>query len=151
MPFNIVLIHPEIPQNTGNIGRLCLGTGSVLHLVDPLGFELTDKHLLRAGLDYWPHLQWQRYASPEHFFSSHKGGNFVLFSSKAKTCYWDHRFTEGDFLIFGPEARGLPAELLQKYPALNIPMYDDRVRSYNLANSVAIALFESLRQTQHEK
>jgi tRNA (cytidine/uridine-2'-O-)-methyltransferase len=72
MPFNVVLIHPEIPQNTGNIGRLCLATGSKLHLVDPLGFELTDKYLLRAGLDYWPHLQWQRYASTDHFFSSHR-------------------------------------------------------------------------------
>jgi len=151
MPFNVVLIHPEIPQNTGNIGRLCLATGSKLHLVDPLGFELTDKHLLRAGLDYWPHLQWQRYASADRFFSSYPDGRFVLFSSKASACFWDHWFVAGEFMVFGPEASGLPPELLQKYPAVTIPRYDSRVRSYNLANSVAIALFEALRQMRDKK
>ena len=101
VPFNIVLVHPQIPNNTGNIGRLCVATNSVLHLVEPFGFELTEKRLRRAGLDYWQKLQFHTYKNLESFFQAKAGHNLVFFSSNAETLYWDYSFKENDCLVFG--------------------------------------------------
>jgi len=149
MPFNIVLVYPQIPNNTGNIGRLCAATNSILHLVKPLGFELTEKKLRRAGLDYWQHLKYCCYENLEDFFQKNIGGNFLFLSSRGKTIYWDHPFKENDFLVFGREEDGLPEDLLLKHAqsTLSIPLYSKKVRSLNLANSVSIVLYEALRQT----
>ena len=146
--FNIVLIHPLIPQNTGNIGRLCLATNSVLHLVEPLGFELTDRYLNRAGLDYWKHVEVRRYKSCRSFFERYPDENFIVFSSRGKTEYWNHVFRDGDFLLFGCETTGLPDEIMKRYQdnALTIPQFSNRVRCLNLSNSVSIVLYEAIRQ-----
>lgn len=147
MPLNIVLIEPEIPNNTGNIGRLCMATGSTLHLVKPLGFEITDKRLKRAGLDYWEHLDVHYYESHEDFFQRHKDKRMAFFSSHGQKSHWDIPFKDNMFLIFGKESVGLPKELLetQKENLYQIPLYSDKVRSLNLANSVGIAVYEGLR------
>jgi tRNA (cytidine/uridine-2'-O-)-methyltransferase len=149
MPFNIALAYPQIPNNTGNIGRLCVATNSTLHLIKPLGFELTEKKLRRAGLDYWQHLKCLCYENLEDFFQKNSKGNFLFFSSHSKTVYWDHQYKENDFLVFGREEDGLPEDLLknQVKNTLSIPMYSEKVRSLNLANSVSIVLYEALRQT----
>jgi tRNA (cytidine/uridine-2'-O-)-methyltransferase len=148
MGFNIVLIHPEIPNNTGNIGRLCLATGSVLHLVEPLGFEIQDKALKRSGLDYWPHLTWVRHTSLSDFFTYANGGRKLFFSAHATTHYSLANYQPNDFLIFGKESSGFSTDILKKYTndAYCIPILDDRVRSLNLANAVAIITYEGLRQ-----
>ncbi|MFT5885344.1 MAG: tRNA (cytidine/uridine-2'-O-)-methyltransferase [Arcticibacterium sp.] len=147
MPLNIVLIEPEIPNNTGNIGRLCMATGSTLHLVKPLGFEITDKRLKRAGLDYWEHLDVHYYESQEDFFQRHKDKRMAFFSSHGQKSHWDIPFKDNMFLIFGKESVGLPKELLetQKENLYQIPLYSDKVRSLNLANAVGIAVYEGLR------
>jgi tRNA (cytidine/uridine-2'-O-)-methyltransferase len=149
MPFNIVLVYPQIPNNTGNIGRLCVATNSTLHLIKPLGFELTEKKLRRAGLDYWQHLKYICYENLDDFFQKNSKGNFLFFSSHSKTVYWDHQYQENDFLVFGREEDGLPEDLLKKQVenTLSIPMYSEKVRSLNLANSVSIVLYEAIRQT----
>ncbi len=149
MSFNIVLVYPQIPNNTGNIGRLCVATNSTLHLIKPLGFELTEKKLRRAGLDYWQHLKFICYENLEDFFQKNSEGNFLFFSSHSKTVYWDHQYRENDFLVFGREEDGLPEDLLknQVKNTLSIPMYSEKVRSLNLANSVSIVLYEALRKT----
>ncbi len=152
MKFNIVLVEPEIPQNTGNIVRTCAATGSVLHLVRPLGFEVTDKHLKRAGLDYWYLTDIRYYDSIEEVMEKyHDGNNFYFLSTKAKHVYSDIRFKDGDFLVFGKETRGLPEPLLEKYynHSLRIPMIND-ARSLNLGNSVALTLYEAIRQNGFE-
>ena len=150
MSFNIVLVYPQIPNNTGNIGRLCTATDSVLHLIEPLGFELTEKKLRRAGLDYWQHLKFHCYKSLEDFFEKNSSGNFMFLSSRGKTVYWDHQYKEKDFLVFGREEDGLPEDLLEKnfQSTLSIPLYNKKVRSLNLANSVSIVLYEAIRQTR---
>ena len=150
MAFNIVLVNPLIPQNTGNIGRLCVATHSILHLIDPLGFDLSDKYLNRAGLDYWKHLEYYRYKNLETFLTAHGKKNSIIFSSKAKKVYWDYSFTDGDFLIFGNEEKGVSIEIINKFNnrCLTIPQSNDKVRCLNLANSVSIALYEALRQTR---
>ena len=149
MAFNIVLVHPLIPQNTGNIGRLCVATNSVLHLIEPLGFELTDKHLNRAGLDYWKYLEFNRYKNLDSFFQEHKEKNFFIFSSKATKTFWTCNFRDGDFLVFGCETKGVPAEVINQHKnsCFAIPQYNSRVRCLNLANSVSIVLYEAIRQT----
>ena len=149
MLFNIALVYPQIPNNTGNVGRLCVATNSTLHLIKPLGFELTEKRLRRAGLDYWQHLKYICYESLDDFFKKNNKGNFLFFSSHSKTIYWDHKYKKNDFLVFGREEDGLPEDLLknQVENTLSIPMYSEKVRSLNLANSVSIVLYEVIRQT----
>ncbi|MDE5859925.1 MAG: tRNA (cytidine(34)-2'-O)-methyltransferase, partial [Oscillospiraceae bacterium] len=146
MNLNIVLVEPQIPQNTGNISRTCAVTGARLHLVRPLGFEVTDKNLKRAGLDYWNELDITYYDGLEDFFSKNSG-SFYYFTTKGKNTYSDVSFPDNCYLIFGREDAGLPESLLVKNPdtCLRIPMRP-RLRSLNLSNSVAIAVYEVLRQ-----
>ena len=147
MPLNIVLVEPEIPQNTGNIARTCAVTGSILHLVKPLGFSVDDKHLKRAGLDYWHLLDIHYHESLDDFFKKYLEGDFYLSTTKAKILYTDVKYTENSFLFFGKETAGLPESLLKKYQdrCIRIPMRS-QARSLNLSNSVAIKVYEALRQ-----
>ena len=147
MAFNIVLINPEIHTNTGNIGRLSLATGANLHLVKPFGFELTDKRLKRAGLDYWKHINVIIYENIEDFYSKNKNKRMVYFSSHAKKNHWSINFTDDLFLVFGKESEGLPKQILDKNieSTFKIPLYSDKIRSLNLANSVAIVVYEGLK------
>ncbi len=147
--FHIVLIEPEIPPNTGNIGRLCAATGAHLHLVGKLGFSLDDKHMRRAGLDYWPEVKLHRWDSLEELKQCYPHGRFWYASKKAKQSYVDVKYEAGDFLVFGKETLGLPEELLaaEHEHTLLIPILTPAVRSLNLANSAAIILYEALRQT----
>lgn len=144
----MVLIEPEIPQNTGNIGRTCVGTGSHLHLVGPLGFELSDKQVKRAGLDYWHHLQWTLYESWEIWWSQVPDPSRVhFFSTKAERCFYDIKLCLGDWLVFGCETRGLGPEVIESYrPQLVRIPFSGPIRSFNLANSVSMALGEGMRQ-----
>lgn len=145
--MNVVLVEPEIPPNTGSVARLCAGTGAALHLVEPLGFSLEDRYLRRAGLDYWPHVQLQRHADFEAYLSTARPQRMWLFHARAERSYVDVEFGPDDHLVFGCESKGLPGELLQRYcdAGVRLPILS-AVRSYNLANSVAIGLFEALRQ-----
>jgi len=147
MPLNIVLVEPEIPQNTGNIARTCAVTGSSLHLVKPLGFSIDDKHLKRAGLDYWYLLDIHYHESLDDFFKKYPEGDFYFSTTKAKRFYTDVKYTENSFLFFGKETAGLPESLLKKYQdrCIRIPMHS-QARSLNLSNSVAIIVYEALRQ-----
>ena len=149
IPFHIVLIEPEIPPNTGNIGRLCAATGTHLHLVGRLGFSLDDKHLKRAGLDYWPEVKLHRWESLAQLRNAYPDGTYWFTSKKATRHYCHVRFSPGDFLVFGKETLGLPDEVLESAAdhALRIPIFSPAVRSLNLANSAAIILYEALRQT----
>lgn len=146
--FNIVLVNPEIPENTGNISRTCAVTGCSLHLVRPLGFEVDDKHLKRAGLDYWQYLNIYYYDSFEEVETKHPANRFHLASTHATKLYSDDTYSDGDFLVFGKETAGLGQVILKRrsQDAIRIPMLDDR-RSLNLSNSVAIVVYEALRQT----
>jgi tRNA (cytidine/uridine-2'-O-)-methyltransferase len=148
MPLNIVLIEPEIPNNTGNIGRLALATGSRLHLVKPLGFEIDDKRLKRAGLDYWQHLEVIYYESKEEFFTINADKKMVFLSSHGTKSHWDIQFEDNLFLVFGKESVGLPKTLIEKHQTdlFKIPMYSYEIRSLNLANAVSIIVYEGLRQ-----
>ena len=145
--LNIVLVEPEIPQNTGNIARTCAATGARLHIVKPMGFEPTDKQLKRAGLDYWYLLDLTYYENIDEFFEKNKGGNFFFFTTKAQKTHSDAVYTDKSFLIFGKETKGLPEELLLEHPdeCVRIPMIDE-ARSLNLSNAVAIGVYEALRQ-----
>lgn len=145
--MNIVLLEPEIPANTGNIGRTCVATGSRLHLIRPLGFSLDEKHLRRAGLDYWPDLDVTVYENFADFLEKNAGARLVMASTKGRRVYSDYRFRDGDCIVFGRESAGIPEELLIQYPedTVRIPMIGD-TRSLNLSNSVAIVLYEALRQ-----
>lgn len=148
--FNIVLVEPEIPQNAGNIARTCAATGTRLHMIRPLGFEVSDKYLKRAGLDYWHLVEICYYDSFEELQEKYPDGKFYFFTTKGRSRHSDARFQDGDFLVFGKETRGLPEELLLKNPdtCLRIPMYGE-ARSLNLSNSVAVALYEALRQNDY--
>ena len=145
--LNIVLVEPEIPQNTGNIARTCAATGAKLHLVRPMGFEVDDKKLKRAGLDYWYLLDITYYENLADFYEKNQGGNFYYFTTKAKKRHSDIQYPDNAYLVFGKETKGLPEELLlrNKETCVRIPMIDD-ARSLNLSNSVAIAVYETLRQ-----
>jgi tRNA (cytidine/uridine-2'-O-)-methyltransferase len=147
MGFNIVLVEPEIPMNTGNIGRLSLASGSILHLVKPFGFELDDKRLKRAGLDYWKHISVNIYENIEDFFSKNKEANMVYFSSSATKSYTTINFQDNMFFLFGKESVGLSKEITVKNSdsLYKIPIYTNHVRSLNLANAVSIVLYEGLR------
>lgn len=147
--FNIVLVEPEIPQNTGNIARTCAITGSVLHLIRPLGFDISEKAVKRAGLDYWNLVDIRVYRNIRHFFEVNGDENIWLMTAKAPRRYTDAAFTDGCFILFGRETRGLDDGIRQRYPArcLRIPMRAE-ARSMNLANSVAVTLYEALRQNE---
>lgn len=147
MPINIVLVEPEIPQNTGNISRTCAATGTVLHLIKPLGFSIEDKYLKRAGLDYWKFLDIRYHESLDDFFDLYPDAECFFASTKAEKTYCDVAYPDNCFIFFGKETAGLPESLLKKHfnRTIRIPMKDN-IRSLNLSNSVAIVLYEALRQ-----
>ncbi|MCR4739447.1 MAG: tRNA (cytidine(34)-2'-O)-methyltransferase [Lachnospiraceae bacterium] len=149
--MNIVLLEPEIASNTGNIGRTCLATGTRLHLIEPLGFHLDDKNLKRAGMDYWNELDVTRYDDLEDFLKKNDYPAVYMATTKAKRCYTDIRYDKDAFIMFGREGGGIPEELLvnNEERCMRIPMMSD-IRSLNLANSVAIVLYEALRQNGFE-
>lgn len=150
MPLNIVLIEPEIPNNTGNIGRLALASGSNLHLVKPFGFEIDDKRLKRAGLDYWQHLNVIYYESVEEFFDKNKDAKMIFLSSHGTKKHWDIQFKDNLFLVFGKESVGLSKSIIDENVELlfKIPLYSEHVRSLNLANAVGIVVYEGIRQLE---
>jgi tRNA (cytidine/uridine-2'-O-)-methyltransferase len=146
---HVVLVAPEIPQNTGSIGRLCVATGSQLHLIDPLGFIVDDKHVRRAGLDYWEHVALTRHPTWEAFLAVCPPGRLLLFAARPPgPAYTTIRFRSDDVLVFGCESRGLPRAIRDAHPDAihTIPILSSHVRSLNLANAVAIVLYEGLRQ-----
>ena len=148
-PLHVVLVQPQIPPNTGNIARTCAATRTPLHLIGPLGFELSDRYLKRAGLDYWPYVIWRIYTDWHGFVqaNTHYPGRWLAFSPRGHACLWDFRFQPGDWLFFGSETTGLPPFCLDACHAqLFIPMVEPGVRSLNLSVSVAVALFEARRQ-----
>jgi tRNA (cytidine/uridine-2'-O-)-methyltransferase len=147
MAFNIVLIEPEIPNNTGNIGRLSLASGSNLHLVKPFGFEITDARLKRAGLDYWKHVNLFEYENIAAFYEKNSSAKMVYFSSHGEQSYWDIDFEDELFFIFGQESKGLPQSITKNNKALTykIPLYSKHIRSLNLANAVSVVVYEGLR------
>lgn len=149
--FHIVLVEPEIPQNAGNIARTCAATGCTLHLVKPLGFELKDKYLKRAGLDYWNLVEVKVHENWEALEGALQGKRFHLFTTKSKKCYTEAKYGAGDVLVFGKETRGLEEELLLKRreECVRIPMIGQS-RSLNLSNAVAIAVYEGLRQNDFQ-
>ncbi len=148
LPLNIVLVEPEIPQNTGSIARLCGATDTVLHLVRPLGFSTDDKYLKRAGLDYWQFVNIKYWDTFEQFLAEQAETRLFFFTTKVKTSYTEARFHPGDFLIFGKETKGLPEETLQLYHerCYTLPMSNPNIRSLNLAMTAGIVLYEALRQ-----
>lgn len=147
--MHIILHQPEIPANTGNIGRTCVATGTSLHLIEPLGFRLNEKEIKRAGMDYWEHLDVNRYINFEEFKEKHPDAKIWMATTKARKCYTDVSFSENDYIMFGKESAGIPEEILIDYEetSIRIPMLSD-IRSLNLSNSVAIVLYEALRQNQ---
>ena len=146
--MNVVLFEPEIPPNTGSVARLCAATLTPLHLIEPLGFKIDDKHLKRAGLDYWQFVDLCVHGSWEEFLLMARPDKLLFFSKRAVKSYTSIRYQEDDFLVFGPETRGLPQPLLDANAnaALRIPMMGSGVRSLNLSNAVSIVLYEALRQ-----
>ena len=150
MPLNIVLVEPEIHTNTGNIGRLSLASNSNLHLVKPLGFELSNKRLKRAGLDYWRHISLFIYDDFDDFLSKNKNKEMVFLSSHAKKEHWNIPFKDNMFLIFGKESEGLSNQILKNHldNTYRIPLYNKNIRSLNLANAVSIVVYEGLKSIQ---
>jgi tRNA (cytidine/uridine-2'-O-)-methyltransferase len=151
MKINVVLLEPEIPQNTGNIARTCAAVGADLHLIHPLGFSVEDKYVRRAGLDYWNLLNIFHYDSWKEFVRKNTGGNFYFATTKARNNHTAPSYGEEVFIVFGPESRGIPEEILLEYREMNIriPMIAD-ARSLNLSNAVAIVVYEVLRQKNFE-
>ena len=145
--MHIILHQPEIPANTGNIGRTCVATGTSLHLIEPLGFRLNEKEIKRAGMDYWQQLDVSRYVNFEEFKEKHPGAKIWMATTKAKHVYTDVTFGPDDYIMFGKESAGIPEEILVDYEdtCVRIPMLDE-IRSLNLSNSVSIMLYEALRQ-----
>lgn len=150
--MNIVLLEPEMPANTGNIGRTCVATNTKLHLIEPLGFRLDEKSVKRAGLDYWDKLDVEVYADFEDFLERNPGAKIYMATTKAKKCYTEVEYEPDCFLMFGKESAGIPEEILLEHQenCVRIPMWGD-IRSLNLANSVAIVLYEALRQNGFER
>ena len=151
--FNVVLIEPEIPPNTGNVARLCAATRSTLHLIEPLGFRLDDAQLRRAGMDYWRHLQWHRWQSWRAFADQLSAEvRLWLIESNGPKLYTQVHYLPDDYLVFGRETAGIPPKLVQENPSrwLRIPMFNPNARSLNLSNCVALVLFEALRQQSFE-
>jgi tRNA (cytidine/uridine-2'-O-)-methyltransferase len=153
MTIHVVLFQPQIPNNTGNIGRLCVATNCVLHLIKPLGFKITDSNVKRSGLDYWPFLTYFEHDNFEAFEAQEKPQNCFLFSAHAKETIWDVSFStfkEDIYLVFGREADGLPDTLVERHKnkLLSLPMFSENVRCYNLANAVAMSVMEVKRQLQ---
>ena len=148
MAYNIVLVEPEIPTNTGNIGRLSLASGSNLHLVKPFGFEITDARLKRAGLDYWKHLDLHIYENIEEFYAKNAGKKMVYLTSKSEKSYTEIPFEDDLFLVFGKESVGLSEEITEanKDHLYTIPMFSKHIRSLNLANAVSIVVYEGIRR-----
>ncbi len=148
--FNVVLVEPEIPPNTGSIARLCGATDSILHLVHPLGFSTDDKHLKRAGLDYWKYVQIVHWDNFESFLQAQDERRLFFLSKKVPMRYTEARFRPGDFLIFGKETKGIPEDILALYKdrCFSIPMSNPHIRSLNLAMAAGIVLFEALRQQE---
>lgn len=147
--MHVVLVEPEIAPNTGNVARLCAATLTQLHLIEPLGFELSDAQLKRAGMDYWQHVQWRRWASwPEFEQALPPGARLWFIESGGPRLYTEAQFGEDDYLIFGRETAGLPSQILEAHAEqwLRIPMFNPNARSLNLSNCVALVLFEALRQ-----
>lgn len=147
MSMNIVLLEPEIPANTGNIGRTCVATDTVLHLIDPLGFQLNEKMIKRAGMDYWDQLDVRRYINFKDFLEKNNNPQIFMATTKSKQSYTDVSYPENAYIMFGKESGGIPEEILKDYKetCVRIPMAGD-TRSLNLSNSVAIVLYEGLRQ-----
>jgi tRNA (cytidine/uridine-2'-O-)-methyltransferase len=145
--FNIVLFQPEIPANTGNIGRLCLGANATLHLIKPMRFIINDKYLQRAGLDYWEKVNVEIHDNLEELYKKNPHARFFYCTTKSKQLYTNVNYQKNDFFIFGPESRGIPEEILKQHweRTITIPM-SRQIRSLNLANSVAVILYEALRQ-----
>ncbi len=147
--MNIVLFQPEIPANTGNIGRTCVATDTKLHLIEPLGFRLNEKEIKRAGMDYWEHLDVTRYVNFEEFLEKNPGAKIWMATTKAKHVYTDVSYGPDDYIMFGKESAGIPEEILVEHEetCIRIPMLE-KIRSLNLSNSVAIVLYEALRQNE---
>lgn len=150
--MNIVLLNPEIPYNTGNIGRTCLITNTTLHLIEPLGFSLEQKQIKRAGLDYWKRVKLVVWKSYDEFIEKNSDKRIFYATTKTKNSYTDVKFEKDDFIMFGPESRGIPEEILKanKKMCITIPMRKRLKRSLNLSNSAAIILYEALRQNNFE-
>ena len=150
--LNIVLYEPEIPANTGNIGRTCVATGTRLHLIEPLGFHLTEKAVKRAGMDYWPQLDVTRYINYQDFLEKNPGAKIYMATTKAQKVYTEVSYEPDCYIMFGKESAGIPEEILKEHPdtAVRIPMVGD-TRSLNLGNSAAIILYEALRQNGCEQ
>jgi len=149
--LNVVLLEPEIPQNTGNIGRTCVATGTRLHLIEPLGFQINEKQLRRAGMDYWKDLDVTTYIDWQDFTEKNPGARLIMATTKGLQVYSDFEYRDNDYLVFGKESAGLPEELLLEHreTAVRIPMNSD-IRSLNLSNSVAIMVYEALRQLEFQ-
>ena len=145
--MHIVLYQPEIAGNTGNIGRTCVATNTVLHLIEPLGFRLNEKEIKRAGMDYWEHLDVRRYINFEEFLEKNPNAKIYMATTKAHNCYTDVESGPDDYIMFGKESAGIPEEILVDYEdtCIRIPMLE-KIRSLNLSNSVSIVLYEALRQ-----
>ena len=151
MALNIVLFEPEIPANTGNIGRTCVATGTRLHLIEPLGFRLNEKSIKRAGMDYWEHLDVTRYINFEDFLEKNPGAKIYMATTKGQHVYTEVNYEPDCYIMFGKESAGMPEEILVKNPdtCIRIPMLSE-IRSLNLSNSVAVVLYEALRQNNFE-
>ena len=150
--MNIVLYEPEMPANTGNIGRTCVATDTRLHLIEPLGFKLNEKQLKRAGLDYWDKLDVQVYSDFQDFLTKNPGARIYMATTKAPNVYTEVQYDPDCYIMFGPESRGIPEEILVDHQetCIRIPMWGD-IRSLNLSDSVAVSLYEALRQNGFEK
>lgn len=153
IPFNIVLVRPEIPQNTGNIGRLSVNTGSRLHLIRPLGFSLEDKYIKRSGMDYWPQVDLHIYDTWDDFLQQNNPANLYFFTTHTERVHWDCPFEPGAYLVFGNESSGLPPDFYSRYQQqlYTIPMPGPHCRSLNLANAAAVVTYEGLRCQLHAK
>ena len=151
MALNIVLFEPEIPANTGNIGRTCVATGTRLHLIEPLGFRLNEKSIKRAGMDYWEHLDVTRYINFEEFLEKNPGAKIYMATTKGQHVYTEVNYEPDCYIMFGKESAGIPEEILVKHPdnCIRIPMLSE-IRSLNLSNSVAVVLYEALRQNNFD-